>query len=256
MTFMAYIDETGDTGEPSLRGSTSYFGLGCVILDLDRWPQTMDALNAYRRRLQGSLGIPVSQELKANFLIRNNGGLRPLGLSPSQRAYVYRGHLKLLAPLGMEAFAVVTDKEKSGFVGSKCLEETWLMLLQRLERMTTYEDRSVMITHDNGDNDSVRALVRRARHRLTAGGRFGDTFQMAATRIIEDPVPRDSQNSYLLQLADMVAYAGWRSYMPPGPGAAAVVPADSWTHIGSATRRVVNSVALNGSVPGVVLRTR
>jgi hypothetical protein len=71
---------------------------------------------------------------------------------------------------------------------------------------------------------------------------------------VEDPVPRDSASSYLLQLADMVAYAGWRTYMKPSATVARVVPSNTWEQIGDATHAAVNGYRLNGSVPGVVLR--
>ncbi|HRI99035.1 MAG TPA: hypothetical protein PLZ93_25640, partial [Nocardioides sp.] len=56
-----------------------------------------------------------------------------------------------------------------------------------------------------------------------------------------------------LQIADLVAYAGWRTYVPPGPGAAKVVPSTMWNQLGSAIHRPVNSLSRVGA-PGVVVR--
>lgn len=254
---MAYVDETGDTGSVELGGSSSCYAFGCILIDLDDWPTAFDTMVAFRQRLRTSFGIPMRTELKANYLIRNGGGLRDLGLSPSQRQYVYREHLKLLNTLPARAFSVVTDKAKVGVSGSACFDVTWEMLLQRFERTCTYERTTMMITHDDGENDAVRRSVRKARRYLTAGRMSGGgTLQFKAERILDDPIPRSSQHSYFVQMADLVAYAGWRSYMAPGKGAALVVPQGTWSHIGAAVHSKVNSVSLNGSVPGVVLRTR
>lgn len=254
---MAYVDETGDTGAVSLAGSSSCYALGCVLVDLNDWAAAFDRFVEFRKGLRATFGIPLRQELKANYLIRNSGGLRGRNLSPSQRQYIYREHLRLIADLPARAFAVVTDKARVGVSGSACHDVTWEMLLQRFERTCTYEDTTLLISHDEGENDSVRRHVRKARRHLTAGSMLGGgSLRFRADKILDDPIPRTSKHSYFIQLADLVAYAGWRSYMAPSRGVAQVVPQGSWSHIGTATHSAVNMRSLNGSVPGVVLRTR
>ncbi len=257
VTLMAYVDETGDTGSPLKQGSSSCYVLGCILIESDDWPSAFDELLKFRSVLSQNLGIPMRAELKANYLIRNGGPLRKLGLSTSQRQYVYRESLKVLNRLPARAFAIVTDKSLVGTSGQPCFDLTWEMLLQRLERTCSRENKSILITHDEGDNASVRRLVRRARRHLTAGSAFGTgRIQNNAHRILDDPIPRDSQHSYVIQLADLVAYAGWRTHIPPSKSVAQVVPQSMWSHVGLATHEAVNSRSLNWSVPGVVLRTK
>jgi len=255
---MAYVDETGDTGNPATKqGASSCYVLGCVLIDLADWPAAFDELLSFRKGLRNTFRIPMRAELKANYLIRNGGALRNLGLTPSQRQYIYRENLRVLQRLPARAFAIVTDKGRMGVSGKACFDITWEMLLQRLERTCHYEDTSLMISHDEGENDAVRRWVRKARRHLTAGSAHGTgVLHNKADRILDDPIPRDSQHSYMIQLADLVAYAGWRSYMAPSRAVAQVVPQSTWNHVGPATHTAVNSVNLNGSVPGVVLRNR
>ncbi len=258
VTLMAYVDETGDTGDPAARqGASSCYALGCVLVKLDDWPSAFDELIRFRQGLRNSFGIPMRAELKANYLIRNSGSLRTLGIAPSQRQYIYRESLRVLQRLPARAFGIVTDKRRVGVSGQDCFDLTWEMLLQRLERTCTREGTSVIITHDAGENDAVRRQVRKARRHLTAGSARGTgILHNNLDKVIDDPVARDSRQSYLIQLADMVAYAGWRTYLAPGRAVAQVVPQSTWNHIGPATHTAVNSFSLNGSVPGVVLRTR
>jgi len=165
--------------------------------------------------------------------------------------------MRLLAQLPARAFAVVTDKARAGVSGNNCFDMTWEMLLQRFERTCYYENTTLMITHDEGNNDAVRRIVRKARRHLTAGAMYGSgSLRFKAERFLDDPIPRSSQHSYFVQMADLVAYAGWRSYMAPSRSVAAVVPKSMWSHIGTAVHAAVNQNSLNGSVPGVVLRTR
>ena len=128
------------------------------------------------------------------------------------------------------------------------------MLLQRLERTSHYEGgKPIMIIHDDGDNDAIRKLVRKARRHLTAGSRFGTgTILTSLKPLIDDPSPRSSEHSFFVQLADLVAYAGWRNYMAPGPGAARVCPQGMWLNIGAATHGAVNRYS--GGTAGIVVR--
>lgn len=252
---LAYIDESGDTGDPALSGSSGCFVLGCVLIESSVWAAAFDHLVAFRRGIKANFGPLMRQELKANHLIRNGGGLRPLGLSPSQRGLIYAYHLNQLAAMQARAFAVVVDKASTGAIVPQCLDMAWGTLLQRLEPTTTKEKNDLMVIHDEGEDAAIRKLVRKSRRHMTSGSYYGGvTFNNPFRRLVEDPSSRASHESYFLQLADLVAYAGWRTYVPPGPGAAKVVPAAMWNQLGSAIHKPVNSLSRRGA-PGVVIRT-
>lgn len=252
---LAYIDETGDTGDPAKKGSSSCYALGVVLVDDRKWSPAFEGLLNLRGGIRKSFGIPMRAELKANYLIRGNGPLARLPpLAPSQRQWIYRAHLRALAPLDVRAFAIVVDKERTRVTGNDCLHLAWETLLQRLRRTSQVEDQTLMIFHDNGENDAIRKEVRKARRYLTSGSAWGTgTLTFALPHLLDDPVPRDSQQSYFTQVADMVAYAGWRSYMAPSPGVARIVPQDTWLQLGPATHTAVSGLRPRG-LPGVVIR--
>lgn len=254
-TLIAYVDETGDTGAPALGGASSCYGLGCLLIEAGSWSTAFDTLLDLRRTLRRDYGIPLRAEIKANYLIRRSGDLKRTDLAPGERKMIYRAHLKTIHPMGGRAFAVVIDKECTGVTGRACFSMASETLLNRLERITAYEQAEIVVVHDEGEDASVRRLVRKARRYLTAGSITGQgSLQFAADKIIDDPVPRSSRNSYFIQMADLVAYAGWRSYRPPSPGVAQVVPATTWRLIGEAIHRPVNK--WSGGEPGVVVRRK
>lgn len=255
LMLIAYIDDSGNSGEHTLGGATPYYALGCVLLDADSWPASFDQMLAFRRSLKaGTFNIPVRAELKANYLIRGSGPLLSLGLSTSQRQLVYRYHLNMVAALGGRAFTVVIDKQPNNRHGAALREFAWTTLIQRLERTSHYDDQRILIVHDEGENDEVRKQVRKARRYLTAGSAVnaGQVIQLAATGFVEDPIPRSSQQSYFIQLADMVAYAGWRKIVAPGSSIARVVPQEMWDQLGLGVHSAVNRTV--GGVPGIVFR--
>jgi hypothetical protein len=247
--WFAYVDESGDAG---LAGSKTY-SLGVVMVDTAAWPVVFDDLIDFRRFVRRQFGIPVRAEIKANYLLRNGGPLRPLGLSDQARFAIYRAHLRLQPKLGLTAFATVIDKQRcqARRPGSDPRDIAWEYLIQRLERFTTKNNTEVLLVHDEGDALRVRGLARKARRAGSAGSAFGTgSLRRPATRIIDDPVPRNSQQSYFLQLADLNAYAAFRRVVPPPGRAVQIVPAPMWDELGVARLSAVNS--LKGGVPGLV----
>jgi hypothetical protein len=247
---LAYIDDSGNT-DP---GGSATFTLGCVVVSADAWPVVFDELIEYRRFLRTSFGIPVRAEIKANYLLRNGGPLRPLGLSESARYAIYRGHLRMHPKLGLRSFAVVVQKhslwarEPSG----DPRERAWEYLLQRLERMSTLSRTPVMVVHDEGNGALIRKYCRKARRAGGAGSRLGSGHLSRPARLlIDDPVERRSNENYLVQMADLVAYAAFRNVVPPPPRPVHIVPQNMWSELGSAAFGEVNKYS--GGTPGIVI---
>lgn len=247
--FFAYVDESGDAGA----GGSRTYTLGAVLVEAVRWPSVFDDVIDYRRFLRTRFGVPVRAEVKANHLLRNAGAFRPLGLSEHARFAIYRGHMRLQAKLGLLAFAVVIDKPdlliRQGPVDPR--DVAWEYLLQRLERFTTKNSTEVLLVHDEGDSLRVRKLARKARRAGSAGSAFGTGYlRRPATRVLDDPVPRDSTQSYFLQMADLNAYAAFRHVVPPPARAVQIVPQGMWDELGPARYLPVSQLA--GGPPGIV----
>jgi hypothetical protein len=250
---LAYVDESGNTGAVAAGGSLTY-SLGCVLVDVDLWPTAFDELLMFRRRVRSTFSVPMRAEIKANYLLRNGGDLRRIGLGPGARYLIFRAHLQMLQYLPARGFAVVVDKRATVKPPAGYFDLAWEGLLQRLERTSTKEKATFAVIHDEGENDMIRKWVRRARRHLTAGSAFGSgSLRHAAGLLVDDPIARRSQHSYFIQLADLVAYAAFRGVVTPGASVARVCPQDMWDEIGPATHTAVTSLVPR-SRPGIVLR--
>jgi hypothetical protein len=250
---MAYVDESGNTGDVARDGSPT-FALGCVLIDADRWPTAFDHFLEFRRRARSTFGIPMRAEVKAQYLLRNSGDLRSLGLAPGERHVIYRAHLRVLRNLPARAFAVVVDKRSRRLPPAGYFDLAWEGLLQRLERTSHHEECTFMVSHDEGEDDAIRKWVRRSRRHLTAGSAFGPgTLSNPARFLVDDPISRKSTQSYFIQAADLVAYAAFRAVIPPGPATATVCPDRMWAELGPATHTAVSGLKPRAA-PGIVLR--
>jgi hypothetical protein len=249
--FLAYVDESGDDGTKS-RSSATY-ALGCVVVESALWASAFDEMIAFRRYVARAFGVPVRAEIKANYLLRNGGPLRSRPLSERARFKLYRSHMRIQDKLGLKAFAVVIDKaEAAQRAGKRASSDiAWEYLLQRLER--SFRSSEVLVIHDEGDPITIRKRARKARRAGSAGSAFGAGMLRAPFRnLLDDPVPRDSRQSYFLQLADLDAYAAFRSLYPPPATRGVVVPTGMWEYLGDAHMTVVRNTERYPGPPAIV----
>lgn len=254
--YFAYIDDSGNSAFPPA-GTVSY-SLGCILVDAAAWPAIFDELIAHRRFLRDNFGIPVRTELKANYLLRNGGPhLSQHPLSEGARYRIYRGFMRLQQKLGLKVFGVLVKKDvmqQRRIIGDPRVI-AWDWMLQRLERFSTKGAVPLLVVHDEGDSLLIRKVTRKARRAGTAGSVFGTgTLKVPARFIVDDPVPRRSDQSYFIQLADLTAYAAFRYIYPPGAKLAKIVPQRMWDELGTARFLPVSGLA--GGPPGLVVGPR
>jgi hypothetical protein len=78
----------------------------------------------------------------------------------------------------------------------------------------------------------VRKAARKSRRAGTAGSEFGTgILHVPFKGLLDDPVPRDSRQSYFLQLADLAAYAAFRRLYPPPERPRQIVPQEMWDEL-------------------------
>ncbi|WP_344662344.1 DUF3800 domain-containing protein [Catenulispora subtropica] len=246
--WIAYVDESGNSGYKA----SATFSLGCVLVPSMGWPTAFDGMIGFRRFLRRSFGVPIRDEVKANYLIRGSGTFSKLGLGDGIRHDIYRQHLRLLEKLGLSAFAIVIQKDLIQDQSRDPRDIAWEYLFQRIERLTTKSGSPLLLVHDEGEAALIRTLARKARRANVAGSRFGTGYLRNPARwLVDDPVSRDSRQSYFIQLADLCAYAAYRRHYPPPPQRSTVCPQGMWDELGLARFAPANQLA--GGVPGIVL---
>jgi hypothetical protein len=183
-----------------------------------------------------------------------------VGLGDQQRRAIYYQHLRLASKIDLEVFAVVVQKEKINDRSRNPRDIAWEFLLQRLERTSSTRGTPIVLMHDEGDTAAIRKLARKSRRIATAGSRFGTgRLNVPFSLLIDDPTPRDSAQSYFIQLADLCAYAAFRRVHPPPPRRGAVCPQQTWDELGTAIFGDANALARStgtGDPVGIVIWPR
>lgn len=252
--YLAYVDESGNIGLPGSRT----FTLACLFLAGDNWPDAFDQMIDLRRSLHRRYRLPVRAEVKANYLLRGKGPLWKLRLTEVERYEIYRSMMNVQVSLGLQTYAIVINKQELAQRGrdENAREVAWEFLLQRLERLTTTTHTPAMIIHDEGEGAAIRKIARKARRVGSAGSAFGTGHLDRPVRLlVDDPVSRDSRQSYFIQLADLSAYAAFRMIHPPPQRHTQIVPQGMWAELGGAIYTDANYLARldhPADLPGIV----
>jgi len=155
-TVLAYVDESGNPGVYP-KGSSSYV-LACLMINARDWPKALDGMIGFRRWVRARFGVPMRAEIKANYLIRNSGPFRDLALSETARRTIYRQAMRMPAKIEARVFGMVIRKMELEAIrpGVSPRDVAWEYLLQRLERVMTTEDATLLLIHDEGDEAGHR----------------------------------------------------------------------------------------------------
>ena len=250
--YLAYADDSGDSGYEN--SQTKFLVLACFIIHESEWQTTLDKLIGWRRKLRDEYSIPVRSELKAEHFIYGRGPLRDLGMSRHERLSLYGTCLDFVASsLPAKTFAIAIAKHRINNRSMDPRRIAWRYLLQRLDKFCESQSTQehIMLFPDEGHGLVVRKTMREIRRFNQIRSSFGDTINIPAKSFIEDPVSKNSADSYFSQVADWMAYVAHRC---EGVDPNTRVPGNYWRRLQQVLLEDVNRVA--GGPPGIVVWPR
>ena len=242
----AYVDESHNE---------TTFCLSAIIIRDREWVNCFSMIRDHRKMLKSNYGIKLSGELHAYKLVRGKGrSFCDRELTKHERSRVFGSMLDLVASLPHVMLFNVVLKKKDH---TDAHLAAWDRFMNRLERTLTeyerlerfnrqkliksiagavsaediesisqrliaYSARAVVVADEGREREITTAL--RKMHRFNQiPSRFGTwddgniTKNICVERVIEDPVFRNSERSYFIQLADAVAYSLLKREVPPTP---------------------------------------
>jgi hypothetical protein len=242
-TYLVYVDESYDD---------DLFCLSAMILKATEWREAFKSVKDHRAQLKERYAIPLRKEIHARELVGGRGRLGPNDISKWERSRIFRGLLQLVTTLpSARLFNIVLQTHGEADPQLKA----WDRLLNRVDRtLKAREDKErtvrrkiheVVAKHapdladsaelrlefqgralfvaDEGRNVEITRIMRKMNVHNPIPSAFGKWPDGGAVRntpterIIEDPVFRPSESSYLLQLVDCVAFALLKKETAPTP---------------------------------------
>ncbi len=207
--YITYYDESGDDGFPTT--SSPLFVLTALYLEHQDWQQVFGNIATFRRRMKADFGLPVRLEMHAREFLLNKNPYRALRIRDSERVDVIGRFCQLVASLDVRIINVVIVKGRIRSQSYNVLDWALTLSVQRLEndlRSAPTENEKFLMITDPGRVGKMRSTTRRLQRFNPIPSKIhpGTSYRREITTMIEDPLPKDSKESYFIQLTDLVSY--------------------------------------------------
>lgn len=203
--FIAYYDESGDDGFPST--SSPLFVLTALYQHHLNWKENYERVKAFKRQLAHDFPFPFHEELHTREFILNKAPYHRWIISEPDRAHIIDLYCQLTAQLEAKVITVVIVKDRLQKKDVDVLDVALTYSIQRIENdlAANPQNRFEIIT-DWGRVGKMRKTTRRVQKINFIPSKFGPTpRRQEIQKLIEDPLPKDSSESYFIQLADLLA---------------------------------------------------
>lgn len=205
---IAYYDESGDDGFPSY--SSPLFALSVLYLHYLNWKDSYQKIWEFRRILRSSFGLPIKMEFHTKYFLLNKNPYKTLSLTDSQRIQIIDLFCDLVSSLAVKIINVVIVKPLIYKPDYEVLDTALTFSIQRIENdlnpANNPEEKFLIIT-DSGRVGKMRNTARKIQRINFIPSKFSpQSYRQEIQALIEDPLPKDSKESYFIQLVDLIAY--------------------------------------------------
>lgn len=227
--YLMYVDESGDTGLPSAGSPTTLFCLSGVVVHELAWKDSIAQLLQFRRWLRRQHGIPQEAELHTAEMISKPSKLHASlrSIAKHRRLAVIRQFANEIAQLrDISIINVALDKTRGIPSADDAFNYAWTSLFQRFENtidqknfpgQSNPKERGIIFPDDT-DGAKLKDLLGKMRINNLLKINLGSGKSIRINRpvrfLIEDPVVRDSTESYLIQVADCAVFLLKQSLQP------------------------------------------
>ena len=207
VVYLSYFDESGDDGNP---GSSLLYVQTAIYVHHRYWNDTFEALYEFRRRLKKDYGLPIRLEIHVKPFLLNKRPYQRLKIKEGTRVKIIDEFCGFLATLPLKTLNVVIDKDKIISPSRyDILERAMEYTIQRLENDLNTNDpsSSFIIITDEGRVGKMRRIARKVRRMnyIPSLLQPGTYYDAKITKLIEDSLPKSSNQSYFIQASDFIA---------------------------------------------------
>lgn len=204
--FISYFDESGDDGYP--KKSSDLFILTSIYFHHSVWKENYKKLFDIRKQLKLDYELPIKQEFHTNEFITDKFPYHGL-YDAVTRKKILIDFFKYCNFLDFKTISVIIDKNNIRRPEYDVLKNALTYNVQRIENDLTYmgPENKFMIITDEGRVGKMRATTREIQKINFIPSMYNHgNYRQEIKKLIEDPLPKNSKDSYLIQLSDMICF--------------------------------------------------
>ncbi len=213
---IVYCDESGDPGYPKFQSPC--FILSFLYFNIKNWDKCFEHLLNMRRELR-SYGLPTRLEFHSREFFLNKMPFYKLNLDNKERITIIDKlviGLSQLSKYHAEAINIVINKNNiqnnynvldKAFTYGLTRIDTNLFKDQQKSNDKVYHHSKFMLLVDNGYIHKVQRISRKLyRFNYVPYKGSQKSRPLMIKSLIDDPLPKNSKNSYFIQSVDLIAY--------------------------------------------------
>lgn len=205
---ICYYDESGDDGFPSY--SSPLFVLSAIYFDHLNWRELHNSIVRMRRSLKEKYGLPIKMEFHTKQFLLDKNPYRDLDIGKYQRIEIVSELCEFIGNLDVRIINILINKTKIKKIDYDVLSTSLTYSVQRIENDIDPKknpDIKFLIITDEGRVGKMRSTTRAIQRINYIPSQFGTgSIRQEIQSLIEDPLPKDSKESFFIQMADLVAY--------------------------------------------------
>lgn len=214
--YIMYVDESGDPGEYNGNNSKHFILSGIIVNDKD-WKSSLDKFKNFRLELKNSYNFLLKTELHASEFIRINKNEDYRKIKKTNRLFILRKTSETIPLIfkNSKVINILLDKTKIKLEDYQ--DTAWKRLIQRYDNYLSNKNDYGIIISDTTDEKIVRNIIRKMRYFNYISSHYNDkSYNKPVKYILEDLFMRNSQHSYFIQAADVIAHLLYRYEYPKG----------------------------------------
>jgi hypothetical protein len=204
---IAYIDESGDDGFPTY--SSPLFVLTTLYVHYLSWRDAYETIIDFRRQLKKDFNFPIKLEMHTKGFLLGKDPYREFGWSNDDKLTICGLFSKLAGSLNIKIINTVIVKPRIKNRDYDVLDTALKYSVQRIENdlnLPANPNERFLIITDEGRVGKMRRTTRRIQRVNYIPSKFSQSpYRREIKTLIEDPLPKDSKESYFIQLCDHVA---------------------------------------------------
>jgi len=205
--YLCYFDETGDDGFPNQ--SSNFFVLTSLYMHHLNWKANYNHVLDFRRQLKSDYNLPIKFEFHTKPFLTDKNPYRDLKLTKQGKKEILFLFFELLASLDLKIINVVINKDNIDALEYNVLDRALTYNIQRIEndlKSTDPAHRFLLITDEGRLSKMVKTTRKIQKINFIPSKYNNGSYRNEIEKMIEDPLPKKSSESFFIQLADMVSY--------------------------------------------------
>ncbi len=213
---LLYVDESGDPGRHKY--SSPHFILSGLIISQDDWAVYLERLKTFRKSIYQKYGLNQRTEIHSSELIRIGALKEYQKIKKTNRINILKDYASQIPIIFSNAKVINICLTIAEHPERDIFDLAWSRLLQRYDTFLKKEakDQGIVVVDDT-DSIKLQNLQRKMRVYNPIPSHYSDgSYNAPINNILEDPFSRNSNQSYFIQTADVIAHLLYRKEFPKG----------------------------------------